>query len=96
MNQKAIVGNVVVAVATAVIMGVIAWAVGVFEKGTDAQAKETIREVLNETLITDAGKTYGQALSEIGLGLNTVSTQVGELQTDVNQLEDAVLALASE
>lgn len=96
MDQKAIISNVIVAVATAAIMGVIGWASGVFEKGQAAIDKEQIRAVLQEELQTDAGVTYGQALSQIGLDINTVQTRVGELKEDVNDLEDAVLALASE
>lgn len=96
MDQKAIISNVVVAVATAVIMGMLGWAMGVFEKGQQAIDKEQIRAVLQEELQTDAGQTYGQALSQIGLDINTVQTRVEELKGDVNDLEDAVLALASE
>lgn len=92
--KKEIFSNVITAVATAAIMGVIAWAMGVFEKGQQAIDKEQIRAVLQEEMQTDAGITYGAALSQIGLDINTVSTQVSELKGDVDDLEDAVLTLA--
>lgn len=94
MDQKAIVSNVVTAVVTAVVLGVGGYFLGVFEKGTQAQDKELIRQVLEETMKTDSGQTYGQALSKIGLDVNTVSTRVEALTTEVNQLENAVYTLA--
>ncbi len=94
MDQKAIVSNVVTAVVTAAIMGVLAWAGGVFQKGSEAATKDAIREVLAEEMKTDSGVTYGQALTQIGLDINTVSTRVEELKGDVDDLEDAVLTLA--
>lgn len=96
MDQKAIVSNVVTAVATSIVLGVGAYLMGVFEKGTEAQAKEQIRAVLEEVMQTDSGVTYGAALTQIGLDINTVQTRVEELKGDVDDLEDAVLALASE
>jgi hypothetical protein len=50
--------------------------------------------VLAEEMKTDSGVTYGQALTQIGLDINTVSTRVEELKGDVDDLEDAVLTLA--
>lgn len=92
--QKEIASNVVTAVATAAVLGLGGWALGVFEKGTAAADKEQIRAVLEEVMTTDSGITYGAALSQIGLDINTVSTQVSELKGDVDDLEDAVLELA--
>lgn len=94
--RKEILSNVVTAIATAVILGLGGYFLGVFEKGTEAADKELIREVLAESMTTDTGLTYGQALSKIGLDVNTVATKVDELKGDVDDLEDAVLALASE
>lgn len=96
VDQKAIISNVIVALATASVMGLFAWVGGVFEKGQAAIDKEQIRAVLQEELTTDAGQTYGAALTQIGLDVNTVSTRVQELKDDVDDLEDAVLSLASE
>lgn len=92
--KKEIASNVITAVATAVVLGIGGYFLGVFEKGTEAANKEQIREVLNEVMKTDSGKTYGEALSKIGLDINTVSTKVSELKEDVNDLEDAVFLLA--
>lgn len=94
METKAIISNVVTAVATAAVMGALAWAGGVFQKGTEASTKEMIREVLLEEMKTDEDITYGQALTKIGLDINTVQTRVEALKEDVDDLEDAVLTLA--
>jgi len=95
MKLEGVAGNVVTAVVTAAVLGVFAWLGGVFEAGTDALDKEQIRTVLKEELKTDSGQTYGAALSQIGLDVNTVSTQVEMLQTDVSDLEQSVLDLAA-
>lgn len=94
METKTIASNIATAVATAVIMGVLAWAGGMFQKGTEAGTKELIREVLLEEMKTDEDITYGQALTKIGLDINTVQTRVEALKEDVDDLEDAVLTLA--
>lgn len=92
--NKEILSNVVTAVVTAVILGIGGYFMGVFEKGNQAISKEAIREVLEEEMQTDSGITYGAALTQIGLDINTVSTRVEELKGDVDDLEDAVLTLA--
>lgn len=94
MEPKAIVSNVVTAVVTAGVLGLFAWGAGVFNAGSDAIDKELIRAVLQEELQTDAGVTYGAALNQIGLDINTVTTRIMELKEDVNDLEDTVLDLA--
>lgn len=91
-----IINNVITAVATAAVLGVLAFIMGVFEQGSAAISKEQIRQVMQEEMKTDAGVTYGAALVAIGLNVNTVSTQVGILQADVTKLEDSLLDLASE
>ena len=91
-----IVSNVVTAVATAAVVGVFAFVFGVFEKGSEASSAEHIRKVLREEMKTASGKTYGAALVDIGLELNTVSTTVGIIQTDVSDLEKSVLDLAGD
>lgn len=96
MKLEGMAGNVITAVVTAVVLGVGGTMLGVFEKGSEAISKDQIRDVLKEEMQTDAGVTYGAALSQIGLDINTVSTQVGILQTDVNDLEQSVMILASE
>ncbi len=88
--------SIATAVGTALIMGILAWALGVFNAGSVAIDKEQIRTVLREELTLDSGKTYGKALSEIITIQATTLTTVNELVKEVDDLEDAVLALASE
>lgn len=96
MDQKTIISNVLTALLTTAILALVGYFGGIFEKGQAAIDKEQIRLVLQEELKTDAGETYGAALTKIGLDVNTVSTQVGTLTKEVDNLEVAVLALASE
>lgn len=96
MKLEGMAGNVATAVVTAGVLGVFAWVGGVFEAGTVALDKEVIRDVLKEEMKTDAGVTYGAALTQLGLDVNTVHTQVEILQGDVTDLEQSLLDLASE
>lgn len=91
-----IVGNVITAVATAAILGVLGWAFGVFSAGSAAIDKEQIKAVLVEEMKTDAGKTYAARISEIDGTLISMETRVSTLQADVSDLEDNVFDLASE
>jgi cell shape-determining protein MreC len=76
--KKEIISGVVVSVVTAAVLGVGAWFMGVFESGSEAQAKELIRAVLEEELETDT----------------VLETRVTELKDDVEDLEDIALDLA--
>ena len=88
------VSNVLTAVATAAILGIIGFFGGVFEKGAQAINEDQIETVIQRVLITDTGKTYAATLVEINGSLGVISSQIGELKDDVNDLEDAVLELA--
>ena len=92
--KNEIVSNVVVAVATAVVMGAGAWFLGVFEKGTEAADKELIREVIAEALKTDAGLTYKARLAEVGSQITVLETRVDDIRNDVEDLEYIALDLA--
>ena len=95
-QAKGIAGNVVTAVGTALVLGIIGWATGVFSAGNDALNEARIKEVVNGIMVTDTGATYAQTLASINTNLTVISTQVVELTGEVDDLEDAVLALASE
>jgi hypothetical protein len=92
--KKEIISGVVVSVVTAAVLGVGAWFMGVFESGSEAQAKELIRAVLEEELETDAGVTYKARLAEVGTQVTVLETRVTELKDDVEDLEDIALDLA--
>jgi hypothetical protein len=92
--KKELINGVVVSVVTAIVLGVGAWIMGVFEKGTIAADKELIRTVIAEELQTDAGQTYSARLAEVGTQVTILETRVGELKDDVEDLEDIALDLA--
>jgi len=95
MDQKAIIGSVITAVVTAAVLGIFAWILGVFSAGTDALDKEQIKQVLAEVLVTDAGKTYAQTLSEVNGTLIAIDTKVEIVMGDIDKLEIAVRELAA-
>ncbi len=94
MTQKALITNVVTAVATAVVLGVGGMMIGVFNTGQAAIDKEQIKEVLAEVLLRDNGKTYAQSLVTVENTVLVLETRVGALTEDVDDLEDFVLDLS--
>lgn len=96
VDKKAVIEKVITALVTTAILGVFAYLMGVFEKGNEALSKDQIRTVINEVLVTDSGLTHAAALNKISLTQAQILTRIGEVKEDVNDLEDAVLQLASE
>ena len=96
METKTIISNVVTAVATAAVLGVLGFFAGVFEKGAEAINKDQIRAVLREELKTDSGETYGKVFTDLNGSVIELNTTVSGLSEDVAFLHQAVLDLASE
>ena len=96
VDRKAITEKVVTALATALVLGIVGYFAGIFEKGQSAINKEEIKAVLEEVLVTDSGKTYAATLAEVNGTLISIDTKVGIIQGDVDKLEVAVRELASE
>lgn len=95
METKAILEKVAVAVITAIVFGVGAFFMGVFEKGNAAISEEQILVVLNKTLITDSGKTYKARLAEVNIELAETRTRVELLKENVKELEDILRDLTA-
>jgi hypothetical protein len=93
--DKALVQNVLTAVVTAVVLGIGAFVMGVFEKGTDAISEDQIRAVIEEVMVTDAGKTYKARLAEVDIELAVVETRLGKATDDIDDLEDMLGELVS-
>jgi hypothetical protein len=93
--DKALVQNVLTAVVTAVVLGLGAFVMGVFEKGSDAINEEQIRAVIEEVMVTDAGKTYKARLAEVDIELAVVETRLGKATDDIDDLEDMLGELVS-
>ena len=96
MDQKAMTTNVLTAVVTAAVLGVLGWAAGVFEAGSDALNEQQIEAVIKRVMVTDAGITYAASLAGINLSIASIDTNIGAIKEDINDLERAVGALASE
>ena len=91
-----IIGNIVTAVVTALIMGVILWVVGVFKAGGAALDEVQIEAVIQRVLVLDNGDTYAATLSSINIHLGSIDTSVGHIQGDIRRIDSAVSALAAE
>jgi branched-subunit amino acid permease len=96
MDQKTIISNVVTAVVTAGVLGVIAWAGGVFSAGSTALDEAQIEAVVGKILVRDTGATYGASLASIDISLATINTSIGSIKDDIDDLEDSVSILVAE
>ena len=96
MDQKTLISNVVTAVVTAAVLGVLAWAGGVFSAGTAALDEAQIEAVIEKVLIRDNGATYAASLASIDISLATINTSIGAIKEDIDDLEDNVALLAAE
>lgn len=96
MDQKALISNVITAVATAGVLGVIAWAGGIFNAGSDALNEAQIKRVIATTLILDTGQTYAQTLDSIDKSVGEINVSIGAIKEDIDDLEDSVGILVAE
>jgi threonine dehydrogenase-like Zn-dependent dehydrogenase len=94
--DKAIQTNVITAVVTAGVLGILGWAGGVFEAGSTALDEQQIEAVIKRVLVMDSGQTFAQALNSLNNTSIALNTTVTELTKEVDDLEVAVLALAAE
>jgi hypothetical protein len=96
MEPKALTSNVITAVVTAGVLGVAGWALGVFSAGSNALEEEQIKAVIKEVLVRDNGATYAASLAGIDLSLASITTSIGAIKEDIDDLEGNVAILAAE
>ena len=94
--DKALVNNVLTAVVTAGVLGVLGFFMGVFEKGAQAMNEDQITAVIEEVLVMDSGKTYKARMAELNIEIATMETRVTLLKTDVVDLEASLFDLVSD
>jgi len=95
-EHKVMIGNVVTAVITAGIIGVLGWTLGVFNAGSDALTEAEIKRVMAETLILDDGLTYAATLDSIDKSVGEINVSLGFIKDDIEDLEDSVAILVAE
>lgn len=95
MDREAMKGNVLTAVGTSIILGVLGFFMGVFERGAEAINEDQIIDVIKEYMVTDAGKTYAARLSELDGEVIVLETRVGIIADDVEDLEDILAGLTA-
>jgi len=96
MDRKTIIGNAITAVVTAVVMGVLASVLGILNAGNIALDEAQIEKVINRIMILDDGESYGATLSSINIHLGSIDTSLGHIQGDIQRIDSAVGALATE
>ena len=96
MDQKALISNVITAVATAAVLGVIGWAGGIFSAGSDALSEQQIEAVIKRTLVLDNGATYAASLDSIDKAVGEINVSIGFIKDDIEDLEDSVGILVAE
>jgi hypothetical protein len=93
MNAKVshpIVDKALTVAVTTVVVGVLGFFGGLFEKGATAISEDQIEIVVGRMLTTDAGKTYAARISELDGEVLVLETRVGIVVEDLNSLEFAV------
>jgi len=96
MEQKALIGNVCTAVATATILGILGWAMGIFSAGQDALTEQQIKAVIAEVMVLDDGRTYGQALNSVDKSVGEINVSIGFIKDDISRIDTAVGILTAE
>jgi hypothetical protein len=96
MDQKTLISNVVTAAATAIVMGLGAWALGVFNAGSVAIDEAQIEAVVGKILVRDTGATYAASLASIDVSVAQINTSIGAIKDDIDDLEDSVSILVAE
>jgi len=94
MDTKGIIEKVTVSVVTAAVLGIGAFFMGVFERGTDALTEDQIIEVLDKTLVTASGKTLKARIAEVDGQLVALETRADILEKDIDDAEKSILCLA--
>ena len=72
MDKKTITAVAISAAVTLLVSAFLAYFIGTFERGSEANAEDQIKAVLEKELVTDAGKTYAQTLAEINNRLTAI------------------------
>ena len=96
MDKKVLTSNVVTAVVTAGVLGVLGWASGVFSAGQNALTEQQIRDVIKQVMILDSGDTYAAALNSIDKSVGEINVSIGAIKEDIDDLEDSMAILAAE
>lgn len=94
MDLKGIIGNGIAAVVGAAAVGIMMWVVGVFEQGTVAADEAQIKKVIEEIMVTAAGKTIKARIAEVDGQLVVLETRADILEKDLDDAEQSILCLA--
>ena len=95
-KMNPIVSGVLIAVATAIVLGIGAKVMGVFDAGTAAVSEQQIKDVLADVLLRDNGQTYAASLVTVETTVVRLETKVEALEEDVDDLESDLLSLVND
>jgi poly-gamma-glutamate capsule biosynthesis protein CapA/YwtB (metallophosphatase superfamily) len=94
MDTKSIISNVLTAVLTTAVLGIGAYVMGVFEKGSEAISEDQIIRVIDATLVTASGKKLRARIAEVDQQLVALETRADRLEKDLDEAERSILCLA--
>ncbi len=98
MDKSSIIGTAVSVVVTLIVTMAVGSIMGVFEKGSAAMERDAIESIvderLNSRLKTDTGMTHAEALATINISVARIETKVQGVESDVQDIRNAVRALA--
>jgi len=87
-DKKTIIAVAGSAVVTLLATSVVAYFIGVFERGSEALTDDQIKKVIKEVMITDEEKTYAQTLVEINNRLTVIETNTVAMQRALDILTE--------
>ena len=88
IDKKTIVAVAVSAAVTLLATSLVAYAIGVFARGSEALTDDQIKKVIKEVMITDEEKTYAQTLVEINNRLTVIETNTAGMQRALDILTE--------
>lgn len=94
--DKALVNNVLTAVVTAGVLGVLGFFMGVFEKGASAMNEDQIEIVIEKVMVLDSGKTYKARMAELDVEIARAEARQEIIRNDLDDLEDTLFELVSD
>ena len=98
MDKNIVVSTAVTTFVAVVITGMVGWATGVWNQGSDAIEEDRIeaiaQRVIDAEMQTDSGMSQSEALVQINAALIRIETTVNVNREDIRDIRVAVQALA--
>ena len=96
LSKNAVITLIATTVIGMVVTGVVTWLVATSSAGMDAAEKARIEGVVAEMLKMDDERTYGQVISSLDRNVSVLTTEVENMDENLDLIREAVQAIASD